>query len=568
MREMLKFLRHYRGKAVAGLVFKMLAAGMELTIPLIMANMINGGADQRRIYALGGLILVVVLVNITFDLTCQYLASVSSAGIGAQIRAALFEKINRLSFENLDELGTASMTTRITSDVTQVQQATAMGIRLLSRAPFIAVGAVLMAMAINMRMSLLFLFVAVLVLSASLLIRRFCAPMYTAVQRGLDRVVLSVKETLEGIRVFSAFNMQSLKGSQFDDASAEYKDRIMHVNRIASLLSPLNQLIINTAVVAVVWLGGKASFLGEMPVGDIMALTSYLFQVFLAMNIISHLIVIFTKAEASAQRISEILHAECTLFEGSVLQGKANAPIVQFDRVSFQYPGSAKPQLRDISFSIHKGERVGIIGGTGSGKTTLIQLIARTYDVKDGAVLVEGVDVRDWQSGALRDKIAIARQRAQLLNATVRENIQFGQESLGEAGIQGAAQWAEASEFIDNLSGGYDHLIDQEGRNLSGGQKQRLCLARALARDAELLIIDNALSALDFLTESRVRANLNLRREAKGQTLILICERVLALRACDKILVMQEGELVAIGDHETLMKGCELYREIAASQLG
>ena len=565
MRNMLKFLHQHKSRAIAGLIFKMLAAGMELTIPYIMALLINGDNSLSRIYQMGGLILLVVLINITFDLICQYFASVSSAGIGMQIRKALFDKVNTLAFSDLDEVGITSLTTRITSDVTQVQQATAMGIRLLSRAPFMAVGALIMAMIIDMKLSLLFLAVILLVLLASALVRKFCSPMYIATQKGLDTVISTVKQTLSGIRVFSAFNMQPLKKEEFDGVSDDYRAAVMRVNSIASLLSPVTQIIINLAVVGVVYFGGQMTGRGEMPAGDIMALTSYLFQVLIAMNVISMLIVLFTKAEASAQRINDILTIQSDMADGTQVEPLPTDDILKFEHVTFEYRHSALPQLNDINFTIKKRQRIGIIGGTGSGKSTLIHLIARAYDVTDGSISVLGRDVRDWEMDALRDHVSIARQRAQMLNETVRENIRFGSGASDDMVIK-AAEMAQANEFIDKMDRGYDHVIEQEGRNLSGGQKQRISLARALARGGELLIIDNGLSALDFLTDSRVRANLN--KERSDQTIIMISERVSTLKNCDNILVMQEGALIAQGDHDQLMKGCELYKEIAASQLG
>lgn len=570
MKLTLKYLKPYRNKAVAGLVFKLLSALMELTIPLIMAHMVNLAATEstQTILFWCGVIFAEVVINLCFDLICQYYASYSSAGIGQGLRTALFQKVNSFSDAEIDRFGASSLITRTTSDVTQIQQAVAMGIRLLSRAPFMAVGAMVMAMGLNLRLSLIFAAVIVLVLLCTNFIRAKTVPMYSSVQSKLDNVTGETKEELEGMRVLRAFNMEGIKRDQFDAVAKDYQKAVMDVNRIAALLSPVTFLIINMAIVAVVWFGGRMVGLGEMPAGNIMALTSYLMQVLLAMNVISNLIVIFTKAGASAKRVEQVLHTENGLREvpNACAEPMQNPELLRFENVTFTYEGASKPSLREISFAVRRGECIGIIGGTGQGKTTLINLISRNYDVDSGKILVDGCDVRQWKLSALREFVGIAPQKAALLSLSVRENICMGRPNASEDQLRHAAQMAEAEEFILEMDGQYEHAVEQEGRNLSGGQKQRISLARMFLKRPELLLLDDSLSALDFLTENRVRTH--MREELADKTVLLVSQRVSTLRHCDRILVMENGRISAQGTHEELMERSRLYREIAESQLG
>lgn len=568
MIKILRFLDKYKVKAIAGLVFKLIAAVLELTIPLIMSYIVNNMfiLPPSKVVLYCCLILLIVLINYSFDIACQYFASVSSAGIGQEIRRAIYSKVNKLSYSEIDKLGSSSLITRTTNDVTQIQQAVAMGIRLLSRAPFLTLGAIGMAMLINFKIALIFLVVLVVVFLIILFIRKKTVPMYGKVQTKLDKITSKTKENLEGIRVSRAFNMQEDKSDDFRMISQNYSNSILKVNKFASLLSPLTYLIINLTTVLVVYIGGK--MVGEQKLldGDILALVSYLMQVLLALNVISNLIVIYTRAGASAKRVQEVLDTENSIKEYPIDVADTSMAQIVLKNVNFSYKNSGKNSLENINLTIEKGERIGIIGGTGQGKSTLINLLPRYYDVSEGEIFVNGKNVRFWATEELNRYIRVTPQNTALLNGTISENILIGKRNASVDQIVRAAEIAEADEFIENLDGKYEKIIEQEGRNFSGGQKQRLSLARAFVSDFEILIIDDSLSALDMLTDLKVRKNID--ENFKDKTVIFVSQRVSTLKNCDRILVMEKGRITAIGNHNQLMEESLLYSEIARSQSG
>lgn len=571
MLKILRFMDKYKWKAIVGLLFKLVAAILELCIPMIMAQIVNNMnvMSTTRVLLFSGVIILIVIINMVFDLVCQRFSATCAAGIGQELRYALYSKVSTMSYPEIDIFGSGSLITRTTSDVTQVQTSVNMGIRLLSRAPFMAVGAMVMAAIIDIWMSLIFLAVIILAFLASYIIRKITIPMYKASQKKLDEVTIETKENLEGIRVSRAFNMQDSKTVDFTEVSVAYKKAVMRVNRISALLSPLTFLIINFAIFGVVWLGGKLVFDKVMLDGDILALVSYLSQVLIALNILSNLIVIFTKADASAIRIEEVLASKSDIEE---ISNAAVNPtdnydnIVEMREVSFRYKNAGKESLQNINLVIKKGERIGIIGGTGQGKTTLINLLPRFYDATDGEILIGGRNIKEWNISALQKFVTIAPQNVALLSGSIDDNIRMGNIEISAQDVIAAANIAEAAEFINRLDDEYDHRVEQEGRNFSGGQRQRVSLARAFARNSELYIIDDSLSALDLVTDKKVRININ--KNLADKTVIIVSQRVSTLMDCDKIILMEQGRISAIGSHEELLVSSNIYREIFLSQSG
>lgn len=571
MFKILRFMDKYKWKAITGLLFKLIAAILELCIPMIMAQIVNNinVMPTANVFLFSGIILLIVVVNMFFDLVCQRFSATCASGIGQELRYALYSKVSGMSYAEIDIFGSGSLITRTTNDVTQIQTSVNMGIRLLSRAPFMAIGAMVMAAIIDVWMSLIFLAVIILSFLASYFIRKITVPMYKRSQKKLDNITIETKENLEGARVSRAFNMQKSKTADFNEVSTEYKTAVMRVNKISALLSPLTFLIINFAIFGVVWLGGKLVFDGVMFDGDILALVSYLSQVLIALNILSNLIVIFTKADASAIRIEEVLASKSDILE---LPNAADMPIdgcenvIEMKNVFFRYKNAGKESLENIDLVIKKGERIGIIGGTGQGKTTLINLLPRFYDATGGEIFIGGRDIKDWDISALRKYVTIAPQNVALLSGSVDDNIRMGNEGIDSQNIITAANIAEASEFIDRLEGKYEYKVEQEGRNFSGGQRQRISLARAFARQSEVYVIDDSLSALDVITDKKVRSNIN--QYFAGKTVIIVSQRVSTLMDCDRIILMEQGRIASIGNHKTLLRSSDIYKEIFLSQSG
>ncbi len=570
---MFKLAKRYLGavkkEIIIGQTSKLIEAIFEVIVPLIMAaivdNGINGGRGKPYIYKMGGLLVLLGVLGLCSALICQYLASKASQSVGTVLRNDMFRRINSLSHAELDRLGTPSLITRLTNDINQVQQAVAMYIRLVVRAPFIVIGSAIMAVSIDLKLSVVFVFVIPLVVLVLYLIMSRSIKYYKVIQKKLDRISLVTREGLSGVRVIRAFSRQETEQERFDEANDEYLRISLSVGRLSALLNPLTYAVLNLAIAAIVWFGGFRVYIGDLTQGEVIAFVNYMTQISLALVVVANLVVLFTKAAASASRINEVLDIEPSIKNGEYKGGSDNGPAVRFDNVSFSYNGSGENALESISFTAEKGETIGIIGGTGSGKSTLVSLIPRFYDVTDGSISVCGTDVREYDTKSLRNMIGTVPQKAVLFSGTIAENMRWGKADATEEEIRSAIKTAQAEEFVNKMPDGLDTKISQGGKNLSGGQKQRLTIARALVSKPQILILDDSASALDFATDAALRKA--IARDTENMTVFIVSQRANSIRQADKIIVLDDGKQVGIGTHKELLEGCEVYREICYSQL-
>ncbi|MDE7302264.1 MAG: ABC transporter ATP-binding protein/permease [Oscillospiraceae bacterium] len=563
-----KYLGGFKKELIIGPAAKLTEAVFELIVPLIMADIIdvgiNGGAGKPYIYRMGGIMILMGALGLCCALVCQYLASRASQGVGTVIRNDLFRHIGSLSHAELDRFGTPSLITRVTNDVNQVQSAVAMLIRLVVRAPFLVIGAAVMAMTIDLKLSLIFLAVMPLVAAVLYFIMFRSVPLYRVIQKKLDKISLITRESLSGARVIRAFSGEEAEEKRFREANDDFAETSMRVGRLSALLNPLTYAIMNLAIAAIVWFGGFRVDSGALTQGQVIAFVNYMTQISLALVVVANLVVLFTKAAASSVRINEVFDTEPSVRDGSGATASANAPMIEFKDVSFSYSEGGDNALEHISFSVQKGETVGIIGGTGSGKSTLVSLVPRFYDAEQGSVLIGGADVKSYGLKELRQRIGFVPQKAMLFSGTIAENLRWGNENATDEQLRKAAETAQAKEFIDKMPEGFDTFINQGGRNLSGGQKQRLTIARALAGSPEILILDDSASALDFATDAALRKA--IARDTYEMTVMIVSQRATSIRHADKIIVLDDGEAVGIGTHDQLLESCEVYREIVMSQ--
>ena len=563
-----KYLGGFKKELIIGPAAKLTEAVFELIVPLIMADIIdvgiNGGAGKPYIYRMGGIMILMGALGLCCALVCQYLASRASQGVGTVIRNDLFRHIGSLSHAELDRFGTPSLITRVTNDVNQVQSAVAMLIRLVVRAPFLVIGAAVMAMTIDLKLSLIFLAVMPLVAAVLYFIMFRSVPLYRVIQKKLDKISLITRESLSGARVIRAFSGEDAEEKRFREANDDFAETSMRVGRLSALLNPLTYAIMNLAIAAIVWFGGFRVDSGALTQGQVIAFVNYMTQISLALVVVANLVVLFTKAAASSVRINEVFDTEPSVRDGSGAVSSAKAPMIEFKDVSFSYSEGGDNALEHISFSVQKGETVGIIGGTGSGKSTLVSLVPRFYDAEQGSVLIGGADVKSYGLKELRQRIGFVPQKAMLFSGTIAENLRWGNENATDEQLRKAAETAQAKEFIDKMPEGFDTFINQGGRNLSGGQKQRLTIARALAGSPEILILDDSASALDFATDAALRKA--IARDTSEMTVMIVSQRATSIRHADKIIVLDDGEAVGIGTHDQLLESCEVYREIVMSQ--
>lgn len=569
MLKLAKFLKRFRKEVIIGPIFKLTEAIFELIVPLVMAKIIDVGiANGDRAYALkmGGVMVLLGLVGLGCALICQYCAARASQGFGTVLRSEMFAHINSLSHGEIDQIGTPSLITRITNDVNQLQLAVAMLIRLVVRAPFLVIGAAVMAVMLDWRLSLIFFIAGPLVALVLYLVMSRSVPFFKIIQRKLDRLSLITRENLSGVRVIRAFSRQEQEKKRFHEANTDQMETAISVGRISALLNPLTSAIVNLAIVAVVWFGGVRVQAGGMTQGEIIAFVNYLNQILVAMIVVANLVVIFTKAFASAARVNEVLemHSSIVNKTNQPVQPVQDSPKICFEQVRFCYPEAGADALSDINLTIRRGQTVGIIGGTGCGKSTLVNLIPRFYEVSSGSIRVDGIDVRSYPVPQLRKKIGMVPQRAVLFSGTLRENMQWNKQDAGDEEIWQALRVAQAEEFVRKLPDGLDTRILQGGENLSGGQKQRLTIARALVGSPEILVLDDSASALDFATDAALRrAIAALDRE---MTVLIVSQRANTVRYADQIVVLDDGKAVGIGTHEQLLESCEEYQEIYWSQ--
>lgn len=569
MKKLLKYLNNYKKESVIGPLFKLLEACFELVVPLIMANMIDIGIKNRDtgyILKMGSVLILFAVLGLTCSLTAQYFAAKASVGFGTALRHDMFRHIQSLSYAEIDRAGSSTLVTRITSDINQVQSGVNLVLRLFLRSPFIVIGAMIMAFTISVRLALIFV-IAVPLLSLIIYgIMVVSIPLYRKVQKWLDRILLSTRENLEGVRVIRAFGMQRKEREEFKTENTKFLAAQMLVGKISALLNPATYIIVNVATIAIVWFGGRETYAGEITQGEVIALVNYMTQILTALVALSNLIVSFTKALACANRVNEVFELQPSIQDGAGVKAEEyeSGESVAFHQVSFAYPESKVYAVTGIDFTVKKGEMIGIIGGTGSGKSTLVQLIPRFYDVSEGSVTVDGVDVGNYELEELRQKIGMVPQRAVLFRGTIRDNMKVGNEDADDETIMEAIRTAQALEVVEGKPDGLDTKISEGGKNLSGGQKQRLTIARALVRKPQILILDDSASALDFATDSRLRKAV---RELKDMTVFVVSQRAASVMQADRIVVMDDGKIAGIGKHEELLRSCQVYREICLSQL-
>ncbi|MFZ2538768.1 MAG: ABC transporter ATP-binding protein [Oscillospiraceae bacterium] len=569
MFKIFRYLKGFKKEVIVGQAFKLTEAIFELIVPLVMAKIIDVGAkngDIVYILKMGGIMILLGVVGLACSLICQYNAAKASQGFGTVVRNELFAHINTLTHKELDTIGTGSLITRMTNDVNQLQLAVAMFIRLVTRAPFLVIGAVAISLFIDIRLGSIFLIATPFIVAVLYFVMSKSVPLYKKVQKQLDSIALVTRENLVGSRVIRAFSQQNTENEHFDEATNELKLQSVRVGKLSVLLQPMTYVIMNIAIIAIIWFGGYRVFDGALTQGQIIALVQYMTQILLALIAVAHVVVIFTKASASARRVNEIFDIKPSVTDdlSSVVTPMPNSPAIIFEDVSFSYGSTSENALEKLNLAINKGETVGIIGGTGSGKSTLVNLIARFYDTTNGSIYIGGVDIKKYPFPQLRSLIGVVPQSATLFSGTVRENLKWGNENASDAQLDEAMKIAQASEFVSKLEGGYDYKITQSGKNLSGGQRQRLTIARALVLNPEILILDDSASALDFATDVALRkAILN---NTQAMTVIIVSQRATTIKNADKIIVLDEGDVVGIGTHANLFESCEVYREICLSQ--
>ena len=569
MKKLLVYLRDYKKECIFAPLFKLLEASFELIVPLVMAAIIDHGiavSDRPYIFKMGGVLVLLALIGLTCSITAQYFAAKAAVGFATKLRHSLFSHIGTLSFSEMDTIGSSTLITRITSDINQVQSGVNMVLRLFLRSPFIVFGAMIMAFTVNVKAALVFV-VAIPLLSVVVFsVMLASIPLFKKVQSGLDRVLGHTRENLEGARVIRAFNKEADEAKEFNASNDFLTNMQMVVGRISTLMNPLTYIIINCAILAVIWIGGKEVFGGIITQGEVVALVNYMSQILVELVKLANLIILINKAIACGNRIEEVLETKSTIENNPNADTKraVGDDAVTFSHVSMSYASTSEEALTDIDFTAKRGETIGIIGGTGSGKSSVVNLIPRFYDVSKGSVSIDGKDVRDYDLTELRDKIGVVMQKAVLFQGTIAENLRWGKPDATDEELWKAIEVAQATDVVEGKEGKLDYMIEQGGRNLSGGQKQRLTIARAVVKNPDILILDDSASALDFATDARLRAAL---RNLKGnKTIFIVSQRTSSIQFADKISVMDDGQVAGIGTHEQLLGNCEIYREIYESQ--
>lgn len=570
MKKLAFYLREYRKESVLGPLFKLLEAFFDLLVPLVVAYIIDYGIGEKRTDRIGwmcALLVGLALVGLACSITAQFFAAKASVGCATRLRHALFAHIQRFAYEDLDRVGGSTLITRLTSDINQIQNGLNLALRLLLRSPFVVFGSMVMAFTIDVPSALIFA-VAIPVLCIVVFgIMLLSIPLYRKVQAGLDRILNTTRENLTGVRVIRAFCKEESEKEEFGRQNETLTAMQKFVGRLSALMNPVTYVIINAATIWLIWQGAVQVDSGALTQGSVVALYNYMAQILVELIKMASLIISITKAVACAQRVEKVLDTEPSMEapSGSSSAAPNNAaPMVSFHDVSMTYPGAGAPSLSHVSFSAWPGETIGIIGGTGSGKSTLVNLIPRFYDATDGQVEILGQNVKDLPLSHLRDTIGVVPQKAVLFAGSIRENMQWGKKDAGDEDIYKALDIAQAREIVEKKEGGLDFEVEQGGRNLSGGQRQRLTIARALLRDPSILILDDSASALDFATDAALREALRTLRGSS--TVFLVSQRTMSLRSADRILVLDDGELVGSGTHEELLKTCRVYQEIHYSQ--
>ena len=577
MFKLFKFLKPYRKECILGPTFKLTEALLELLLPTLMAFIINNGISSHNtnyVLKMGGIMCAMAILGFCSSMTCQYFASRASQGFGTNLRNNLFEHISTFSYVEIDKFGTASLTNRITSDINQLQLAVAMLIRMAFRAPFICIGAIIMSMLLDIRLALILIVATPIFGIIIYIIISRTSPLYRKYQNKLDKLGIVIRENLSGARVIRAFAKIKNEEIRFKAANDDLTSTAVLVGKTSALLNPLTTLVMNVAIIAILWASSYQINAGTLSQGTIIAFVNYVTQILLALVALSNLVIIFTKAFASASRVNEILDTVASIKDdGNQIEKSSNDDdsdndddvSIEFKNVFFAYDGASACELMDINITINKGETVGIIGTTGSGKSTFINLIPRFYDVTQGEIRINGIDIKDYSLKKLRDKISMVPQKSVLFTGSICENIRWGKKDATQKEIINAAKIAQADEFIKELPDGYNTQVTRGGLNFSGGQKQRLTIARAIIAKPEILILDDSSSALDFATDAALRTD--LKNLSKTMTVLTVSQRVSSIKHADKIISFDDGKIVGVGTHEYLMTNCDIYKEICLSQL-
>ncbi len=570
MHKLMRYIRGYEKQAVLAPLFKMLEACFELFVPLVVAGIIDTGiknADTVYIWQRCGLLVILAAVGLACSLTAQYFSATAALGFGTALRKDLFRHIDTLSYSELDGIGTPTLVTRMTSDINQVQNGVNLTLRLLLRSPFIVLGALVMAFSISPRLTVLFLAVTAMISLIIWGIMRTTVPIYRDAQNHLDRVTLLTRENYVGARVVRAFARQPDELAAFVQTNDRLKAIQTKAGRISALMNPLTYLVVNLGIIAILVRGGQQVNTGALTQGQIIALINYMSQILISLLRLADLVISVTRALASGARVNEILNTRTTMPDPAAaeLPPVDNVPAVALDGVTFRYRGAGAPSLTDVGFTARNGETVGVIGGTGSGKTTLVNLIARFYDADTGSVKLFGHDVKEYSFTQLRRMVGIVPQQAVLFTGTIRENMQWAAPNADDDAIWRALEIAQAADFVRSKPGMLDAPVETAGRNFSGGQRQRLTIARALVPQPKILILDDSASALDFATDAALRRA--IKEKTKGMTVFIVSQRAASVQRADHILVLDDGRLVGDAPHAELLKTCEIYKEICLSQL-
>lgn len=568
MYKITNYLKEYKKESIIAPLFKMLEASFELFVPLVMAAIVDVGIkEQNSVYIMrmGTVLILLGIVGLVCSITAQYFAAKASVGFGKSVRRDLFAHINSLSYTELDQAGTSTLITRMTNDINQLQSGVNMFLRLFLRSPFIVAGAMVMAFTVDVKAALVFVLAIPLLSVVVFGIMFYSIPLYQKVQKALDHVLLMTRENLVGARVIRAFCRQEDEEQDYREGSDVLMRMQTFVGKISAMMNPVTYIIVNAAIIAIIWIGGLQVSIGKLTQGEVIALVNYMSQILVELVKLANLIILLTKAAACSKRVGEVFAMSASVVEhptGVDLKPTENK--VEFKNVTFTYQGAKEPALKDVSFVAKKGQTIGIIGGTGCGKSTLVNLIPRFYDVTAGDVFVDQVNVKNYSFHQLRDRIGVVPQKAVLFNGTIADNLRWGKEDATEQEMENAIQIAQGKDVIASKKDGLEEIILQGGKNLSGGQRQRLTIARALIRQPEILILDDSASALDFATDAKLRKA--IKEQTKGMTVFIVSQRAATIKQADQIIVLEDGAVAGMGTHDELMKQCDVYQEIVKSQ--
>ncbi len=569
------YLRRYRKECVLAPLFKMLEATFELFVPLVVSSIIDigiAGQDKGYIFKMCMMLILLAIIGLVCSITAQYFAAKAAVGCATGLRHHLFSHIQSLSFSELDTVGTSTLITRMTSDVNQVQNGVNLVLRLFLRSPFIVFGAMIMAFTIDVQAALVFVaaipILAIIVFGIMFITR----PMYKKVQSGLDKILGITRENLVGVRVIRAFNKENEEVRRFKQSNEQLNHLQKFVGKISGLMNPLTYVVVNVSIIVLIWIGAIRVNAGTLSTGQVIALYNYMSQILVELIKLANLIISVTKALACANRIDEIFCVQSEMVNGKIdikkqkeqKNSNVQTPIIEFKNVSLKYKGSGEEAISDINFKVNRGETVGVIGGTGSGKSSLIGLIPRFYDATKGEVLIDGVNVKEYTQESIRSKVAVVMQKALLFKGTIRDNVKWGKQDATDEEVMKALEISQAKEFVEKKDGVLDAFVDQAGKNLSGGQRQRLTIARAVVGQPDILILDDSSSALDFATDAALRNS--IRNMMPSPTLFIVSQRAASMMHADKIIVLDDGIITGIGTHKELLASCEVYQEIYHSQ--